>query len=156
MLNDRPDEQAVLFKEIVYKKITVREAERIARGIAKEKVRKHELLQDPEIEEMENRLKEALGTRVHIDKKESGGKITIDFFSRQDLEDLLTLLQSGEAAVNRLERHIENGGQEQVADTPKTFSEAKEETEMLDDRNSEEKKKSEEDADLYSITNFSL
>lgn len=156
MLNDRPDQQSVLFKEIVYKKMTVREAERIARGIAKDKVRKHELLPDPEIEEMQNKLQESLGTRVHIDKKESGGKITIDFFSRQDLEDLLTLLQSGEAAVNRLERHIENGGQEQVADTPKTFSEAKEETEMLDDRNSEEKKKSEEDADLYSITNFSL
>lgn len=156
MLNDRPAEQSVLFKEIVYKKMTVREAERIARGIAKDKVRKHELLPDPEIEEMQNKLQESLGTRVHIDKKESGGKITIDFFSRQDLEDLLQLLQSGESTVNRLERHIENGGQEHVADTPKTFSETKEETEMLDDRTLEEKKKSEEDADLYSITNFSL
>jgi hypothetical protein len=99
MLNDRPEEQAVLFKEIVYKKMTVREAERIARTIAKEKVRKQELLPDPEIEEIENKLKESLGTRVHIDRKQIGGKITIDFFSDDDLKTLLEIF----------ELHYENG-----------------------------------------------
>ena len=94
MLNDRPEEQGVLFKEIVYKKITVREAERIARGIAKEKVRKKELLPDPEIQEMENDLQETLGTRVHIDRKEEGGKITIDYFSKDDLHQLIETLKS--------------------------------------------------------------
>lgn len=159
MLNDRPEEQAVLFKEIVYKKMTVREAERIARGIAKEKVRKHELLPDPEIEEMQNRLQESLGTRVHIDRKDVGGKITIDFFSRQDLEDLLRLLESGEeAGVDKLARHIESQPVPAVTETapaPAT-TDVLEETEMLDDRSVEEKKKTEEDTDLYSITNFSL
>lgn len=159
MLNDRPEEQAVLFKEIVYKKMTVREAERIARGIAKEKVRKHELLPDPEIEEMQNRLQESLGTRVHIDRKDVGGKITIDFFSRQDLEDLLRLLESGEATgVDKLTRHIESqpvATLTEAAPAPAT-TDVLEETEMLDDRSVEEKKKSEEDTDLYSITNFSL
>jgi ParB family chromosome partitioning protein len=89
MLNDRPDEQSVLFKEIVFKKMTVREAERIARSIAKEKVRKHELLPDPEIEEIETKLGETLGTRVRIDKKDFGGKLTIDFFSKEDLDSLI-------------------------------------------------------------------
>jgi ParB family chromosome partitioning protein len=100
MLNDRPEEQAVLFKEIVYKKMTVREAERIARTIAKEKVRKQELLPDPEIEEIENKLKESLGTRVHIDRKQIGGKITIDFFSDDDLKTLLEIFESRASGKN--------------------------------------------------------
>ncbi|HRH31645.1 MAG TPA: ParB/RepB/Spo0J family partition protein, partial [Candidatus Paceibacterota bacterium] len=65
MLNDRPEEQLVLFKEILVKKISVREAERIARRIAVEKSRKKELLPDPEIMEMEEQLQDAFGTRVH-------------------------------------------------------------------------------------------
>lgn len=150
MLNDRPEEQSVLFKEIVYKKMTVREAERIARGIAKEKVRKHELLPDPEIEEMETKLAESLGTRVHIDRKEAGGKITIDFFSKEDLEDLLRVLQSGSTGTDLMERHI--GALAPAEPAPL----APEETALLDDRSIEEKKKSEEDADLYNIANFSL
>ena len=157
MLNDRPDEQAVLFKEIVYKKITVREAERIARGIAKEKVRKHELLQDPEIEEMENRLKEALGTRVHIDQKEVGGKITIDFFSKEDLSELLKVLQSGGTKENFLEKHIaENENAVVATDEASSQEGVKEEVEFLDARSKEEKQKSEQEADLYNISKFSL
>src|SRR3989344_2641337 len=42
MLADHPEEQMVLFKEIVYKKITVREAERLARKIAYDRGRKVE------------------------------------------------------------------------------------------------------------------
>lgn len=153
MLNDRPMEQSVLFKEIVYKKMTVREAERIARGIAKEKVRKHELLPDPEIEEMQNRLQESLGTRVHIDRKDVGGKITIDFFSKEDLDDIIRILQAreGGAGNDMLERHI--AAQEPQAPLPEPVAEP---VETLDDRSLEEKRKSEEDADLYNISRFSI
>lgn len=157
MLNDRPEEQAVLFKEIVYKKMTVREAERIARTIAKDKVRKHELLPDPEIEEMQNRLQETLGTRVHIDKKEVGGKITIDFFSNEDLRDLLSILQSKDGPKeNLLERHIASQQKDLVEDNQKDDSVVENDVNMLDDRNIEEKQKSEQDADLYNISNFSI
>lgn len=159
MLNDRPEEQAVLFKEIVYKKMTVREAERIARTIAKDKVRKHELLPDPEIEEMQNRLQETLGTRVHIDKKEVGGKITIDFFSNDDLKDLLDMLQSKEVPrENLLERHIasQENNLKNSEDVNISEEEKSQAVEMLDDRTKEEKQKTEEDADLYNISNFSI
>ncbi len=159
MLNDRPEEQSVLFKEIVYKKMTVREAERIARTIAKDKVRKHELLPDPEIEEMQNRLQETLGTRVHIDKKEVGGKITIDFFSNDDLKDLLDMLQSKEVPrENLLERHIasQENNLKNSEDVNISEEEKSQAVEMLDDRTKEEKQKTEEDADLYNISNFSI
>src|SRR3990167_9565852 len=74
MLADHPEEQLVLFKEIVYKKITVREAERLARKIAFDRVRKKEFMPDPEITELEEEFQEKLGTRVHIDRKELCGQ----------------------------------------------------------------------------------
>src|ERR1035437_8482936 len=96
MLVDHPQEQLVLFKEIVYKKITVREAERLARKIAYDRVRKKEFMPDPEIIELEEEFQEKLGTRVHIDRKELGGQIKIDFFSTEDLRTILELIQKSE------------------------------------------------------------
>ena len=179
MLSDRPDEQAVLFKEIVYKKITVREAERIAREIATDRVRKKDTLPDPEIEEMQNKLQETLGTRVYINKKEGGGKITIDFFSEEDLRTILETIQSKPSLGKNhlLQNHIAktevespqnsefsqdsellNSSESATENTPleqEPESEEKE-IELLDDRSKEEIEKSEEDADLYNISNFSV
>ena len=47
MLIDRPEEQTTLFKEIIFRKVTVREAEQIARKIALDRVRKHDFGVDP-------------------------------------------------------------------------------------------------------------
>lgn len=94
MLVDRKDEQETLFKEIVFKKITVREAESIARRVAVERTRKKDLnAPDPEIREFETKLNQALGTRVLIEKTEKGGKVVIDFFNNQDLRHLLDMLE---------------------------------------------------------------
>lgn len=100
MLNDRPEEQIVLFKEILYKKITVREAEHLARHIAKDKARKKELLLDPVTEQMEHTLQDALGTRVRITRKDKGGSISIDFFSNEDLEMIAKILQGEKEKMN--------------------------------------------------------
>ncbi|MDQ5929202.1 MAG: ParB-like protein partition protein, partial [Bacteroidota bacterium] len=56
MLKDHPEEQIVLFKEILYKKITVREAERLSRKIATDKVRRNEYKEDPELVSIEKTL----------------------------------------------------------------------------------------------------
>lgn len=97
MLVDRPDEQSTLFKEIMIKKITVREAEDIARRIAVDKARKKDL--DPEMTQMEEKLTEILGTRVRIDRKEVGGKVLIDFFSPDDLRKLIEHMGHGAVVV---------------------------------------------------------
>jgi len=91
MLTDRPEEQVTLYKEIMLKKITVREAESIARKIAFEKMRKNNL--EPELLDLEDKLTEAIGTRVQIKKKEVGGRLTIDFFSENDLQNLLYVVE---------------------------------------------------------------
>ena len=94
MLSDRPQEQEVLFREIQLKRLTVRDTESIARRIAYDKVRKKEYLYSPEILDMERELTEALGTRVAIEPKERGGKLSIDFMSEDDLRVLFTALQA--------------------------------------------------------------
>jgi len=88
MLIDRKEEQETLFKEIIFKKLNVREAENIARNIAVERARK---LLDPDLVEIEGLLKERLGTRVRIEsrEKEGGGKVLIEFLSKDDLRGLL-------------------------------------------------------------------
>ncbi len=160
MLNGRAEEQIVLFKEIMYKKMSVREAERVARSIATDRVRKKELMQDPEVHEMESKLAEALGTRVHIERKENGGKITIDFFSNDDLHSILSVVEHAEKknpheALNRFDAtqaQITPVG-ELSADSTTVATEPAQDV-MVDDRGVEEKEES--DDDLYNIKNFSL
>lgn len=106
MLSDRPDEQATLFKEIVYKKMSVRESEKVARSIASDKVRKKEYQSDPQLQSYQQTLSEKLGTRVHIEKKEVGGKIVIDFFEAEDVEHIIDMLKEQGASESMLEKFI--------------------------------------------------
>ncbi|MBO05801.1 MAG: hypothetical protein CMI58_01960 [Parcubacteria group bacterium] len=103
MLKDKPQEQVTLFKEVMYKKLTVRESEAIARRIAYDKVRKQSRTFDPELVEMEDQLAESLGTRVFIEKRPVGGKVMIDFFSNEDLRKILNLLQSEKISLTDLD-----------------------------------------------------
>jgi ParB family chromosome partitioning protein len=92
MLVDRPEEQHVLFRDIMLRKLTVRDAEKISRKIATERVRKTNLLPDAELMEIEHEIGTILGTRVNIAKKEEGGRIQIDFFNEEDLHNIVALL----------------------------------------------------------------
>ncbi len=93
MLNDRPEEQDIVFREILMKKLSVREVERIARKIATEKVRKKKWADsDPELIEIERAFTETLGTRVQILKTDFGGKLTIDYFAPEELRKILDVL----------------------------------------------------------------
>lgn len=93
MLNDRPEEQDTVFREILLKKLSVREVERIARKIATDKVRKKSWQDtDPQLMAIEKQFTESLGTRVQIQKTDYGGKVTIDYFSQDDLDAMLDLI----------------------------------------------------------------
>jgi len=143
MLVEHPEEQQVLFKEIIYKKIPVREAERLARRIAVDRVRNKELIPDPEILELEGEFQEKLGTRVHIDRSETGGQIKIDFFSKEDLRTILDLIQKSErekSPAELLDKHIAETVMPEEAGVA---------TENVG-------KKENDEADLYNLTNFSV
>ena len=147
MLADHPEEQMTLYKEIIYKKITVREAERMARRVAYDRVRKKEYMPDPEIIELEGEFQEKLGTRVQIDRRELGGQIKIDFFSKEDLREILDLIQQADAEkkpTEMLEKHIENTVGNEVPIEDRGSSAANVEKIEKDDSN------------LYNISNFSI
>lgn len=110
MLADRPEEQIVLFKEVLYKKLTVRETEAIARKVAYERIRKKELFQDPELVELEEKFTERLGTRVRIERKEHGGKMVIDFFSNEDLRGIWEIIRKAreQSSTALMDKFIEN------------------------------------------------
>ncbi|HXK38072.1 MAG TPA: ParB/RepB/Spo0J family partition protein [Candidatus Paceibacterota bacterium] len=99
MLNDRQAEQSTLFKEILWKKLTVREAEQVARHVAKEKTRKKVNI-DPKLTRMEAELEESLGTRVHIEAKEKGGRLVIDFFAAEDVQALIDRINARNALAD--------------------------------------------------------
>jgi ParB family chromosome partitioning protein len=148
MLADHPAEQLVLFKEIVYKRITVREAEKLARKIAFDRVRKKEFMPDPEIIELEEEFQEKLGTRVHIEKKELGGQIKIDYYSTEDLREILDSIRKGQSErkpAEMLENYITSlpAQAENNADEPPADDRSK--IDILED-----------DEQLYNISNFSV
>ena len=100
MLNDRPTEQDVVFREILIKKLSVREVERISRKIATDKVRKKDWQNsDPELIEIERQFTETFGTRVQIQKTDFGGKLTIDYFASEDLRKVLDIIHKAESSV---------------------------------------------------------
>jgi ParB family chromosome partitioning protein len=149
MLVDRKEEQEVLFKEMLFRKMSVREAELNARKIAVDRARKIDHMPDPEIIELEEKLAETLGARVHIEQGQKGGKITIDFFTTDDLHSILDAVNNNKTlgANALLNRRVakEEGlslGKEESVSAP------------VDDRSVEEKK--EDEQDLYSVDNFTV
>ncbi len=167
MLTGRPEEQATLLKEIMFRKISVREAERIARRIATDKARKKELLPTPELIQIERQLQDKLGTRVHIQPAEVGGKITIDYFSNDDLDIIIDVLAKTEtvrdpeagykAFISSVDAAQSTTTAMPTDDHVDAVTEEKEEVALLDDRDKDETAKTEQDVDdLYNIKNFSL
>lgn len=148
MLGDRQEEQMTLFKEILFKKLNVREAERIARRIAVNKVRKPERGIDPEIMEFEHELTERLGTRVQIEKREVGGKIVIDFFSSDDVRNFIKRLQAELEAGSETKNLLPLGETVEEAERPA------EPHELAEDGKDTVGEAPEED--LYNIKSFSL
>jgi len=150
MLSDKPEEQRTLFNDIVLRRVNVRDAELIARRSAVERARNKESV-SPDVMSLEKQLSERLGTRVRIEKNDNGGKLTIDFFSPEDLTNLcLTLATPGKessAAVTTatpVELVADESGSDESVQTPETSPIPEPQVER------------EEDPDLYSIEHFSL
>ncbi|MBX4215657.1 ParB/RepB/Spo0J family partition protein [Candidatus Parcubacteria bacterium] len=149
MLVDRPEEQTKLFNEILERKMTVREAEGIARRIAQDRARKKERMFDPNLLAFEKGLAETLGTRVQIEKGEKGGKIMIDFFTDSDLASIVAIIKTQKEV---LEAEAKATPEPQAPSTPPAEAAP---AAAVDDRSKDEKKDDEEE-DLYNVRNFSI
>lgn len=159
MLVDRPEEQKTLFNDMLTRRVTVREAELTSRRIAFERARKVDKNIDPEVSELEDKFKETLGTRVYIERHLKGGKLSIDFFTTEDLRAILDLLEKGKEEVGVAPAVQEVAEVAAVAKEAEAVIDSAIPEEIpqgaIDDRTTEEKKK-DDDTEIYSIKNFSV
>lgn len=84
--------QLEIAEKIVSQQLNVRDIEKLAseKSSSKNKIEKKK---DVEILELEERLKKSLATKVNIIHKKNKGKIEIEYYSNDDLERILELLQ---------------------------------------------------------------
>ncbi len=95
-----PADQQLLFRRIVEKGISVREAEELATAFSagKRQAGKSRRAQaassrkDPEVREIEQKLIEKLGTKVDLKGNGRKGRIEISYYSVEDLERLVDLI----------------------------------------------------------------
>jgi len=143
-LNDRPEERETLFKEIILKRLPVRAAERIARSIAQERVhQKHR--KSAEMVELEKSLTETLGTRVIIETNAEGGRLFIEFFSPDDLQQLVDTLTVERDAAQQLAAAITT--------SPVILANT---TQLSDDPVIPAAPDEPSEDDLYSVSNFAV
>ena len=139
-LNDRPEERETLFKEIILRKLNVRSAERIARSIAQERSHKYNR-KSADMVALEKSLTETLGTRVIIETNAEGGCLRIDFFSPDDLQQLVDAL----AAERENKKVNEN--------QPKVFPNT---TQLTEDPVPKAAPEEPNEDELYSVSNFTV
>lgn len=85
-----PREQLEMFKSMTGEKMTVRDLER---KISVAPVsRKGSIRRDPNVMAQEKLLEERLGTRVYITQKGQSGRITIEYYSQEELKRLVSEL----------------------------------------------------------------
>lgn len=77
---------------IVEKQLTVRDAEKESRKLVRKKRQVSSTASKDSWEEFEERLQQHLGTKVEIEQTKKGGKITLHYYGKEDLERLLCCL----------------------------------------------------------------
>ena len=95
-----PEKQIALAERIFDEKLSVREAEKIVKQLDKPVKEKAEKKKNDSLEavyrDLEERCKNAVGTKVDIISKEDGaGKIEIEFYTPDDLEKITDRLMRG-------------------------------------------------------------
>lgn len=90
---DDAEQQYIIAQKIFDEKLSVRDVEKLMKDLNKPPKQKREVQTDKSLEiiyqDMEEKLKEALGTKVAISSKGGGsGKIEIEFYNHDDLDKI--------------------------------------------------------------------
>ncbi len=87
--------QKSIWEKIIKDHLSVRDVERLVRQAAKKKPPKEadQPAKSLYVLEIEERLRNKFGTQVRINLKKKGGNIEIEFYSEEELERLLEILQ---------------------------------------------------------------
>jgi len=94
------DDQFLIAERVIKERLSVREIEKLVKQLAKEPRKKKE--KEPEdhnlqvvFQDLENRMKTIMGTKVSINKKDKNkGRIEIEYYSAAELERIVDLIES--------------------------------------------------------------
>jgi len=94
-----PAEQLTIWKQILKKKLSVRQVEKLAKKDKSAPAKKPQKIaqkQSPYIRETEDKCRNILGTQVRILESNDGksGKLEIEYYSSEDLERIVELLEA--------------------------------------------------------------
>jgi ParB family chromosome partitioning protein len=101
LMVDNPRVQEALFEQIMSEGLSVRETERLAKGVGPDETPANGKAasaprakqdKDPNDTALERQLSELFGTPVSLTRGEEGGKIHVPFYSDEDLQRILDLL----------------------------------------------------------------
>lgn len=92
-----PEQQYMIAQKIFDEKLSVRDVEKLVKNLNKPEKTKKENKDDKSLEiiyqDIEEKLKQFLGTKVEISSKGNGsGKVEIEFYNHDDLERIIDLL----------------------------------------------------------------
>lgn len=93
---DSEEERTELLKEILKKKLSVRETERLVKKRNKPSAEKVQREKESYIIDLEDRLSKKFMTRITVKRSGKGGAIEIKFFSAEDLDRVIRLIMAGE------------------------------------------------------------
>ena len=99
-LRDR-EEILAMFKIVKDRGMKVREIENKVSEIRKRRIKVLQMFApDPFLDSLENMLRSKLGTRVELSRGAKGGKITIEFYSDEELSEIVSKMSQNEAVDN--------------------------------------------------------
>jgi ParB family chromosome partitioning protein len=87
---ETPEEQIALFRKIMLHGISVRDTEQHVRQKRNGSAPQQRL--DPSVREALSKIEEAIGTRVNFSPKKDGGRLLIDFYTKEELYQFLRKL----------------------------------------------------------------
>ena len=87
-----PDDQEDVLRRILREELNVRQTEQLAQVAARSGAKPRRLRrrpeQDPQTRELEARFRDALQTKVSLQRRRKGGRLVIDFYSDEELDGL--------------------------------------------------------------------
>ncbi len=91
MITDIQEQQAI-FEDLIRNNLSVRELRNRIRAKKENAAAAAVSVPDPETEHLEEQLREVLGTKVRLQKEGGGGKLTINFYSPEELRLIIQKL----------------------------------------------------------------
>jgi len=90
---DQPGEQRKVWEAVLKRGLNVRQTEETVRRLGVgPKPKRPDQLSSPETKALEDRFREAIGTKVQLFRSKRGGRLVIHFYSEEELQALYDLM----------------------------------------------------------------